>query len=109
MFRDDRQKAKVCSILNAFIATELWSETGPTPVAISLAERDGGGMSSGERIIFLIAWNIWTGDPVSLQFSDIFRLGADRQKMVGSFLIASSDGSESLDEWVKVWGDSDTH
>lgn len=104
MFRDDKQKAKVCCVLNAFIATKLWTDAGPTPVAISLAERDGGGMSSGEKIMFLLAWHIWTHEPVSLQFADIFRLSPERQKLIGSFIIASSSGSDALDEWINVWG-----
>ena len=39
----------------------LWGATGPNAEACALLERDGGYLSSGERVLLLAAFDLWNG------------------------------------------------
>jgi hypothetical protein len=62
VFRDDEQLSRACRALLASVRhAELWTRSGPTPEAMALLERDGGPLSSGERIVLLAAFAFWNG------------------------------------------------
>lgn len=103
MFRDDIQKARVCRILNQDVPGELWANTGPTSATISIVEKNGAGLSAGQRILVLLAFNIWTGEASDISFTDFFRLDSNTIKMIGSLLIAKADGANEVDRWIEAW------
>lgn len=107
MFRDDRQKAAVCNVLTNWIwKGDFWDEDTPkaTSLTIETAKRDGDTMSSGEHRMFLLAWELWTGEP-ALQLDEIIRGFTPNQlRQVGSLLMAIADGADEIDNWLSAWG-----
>ena len=101
MFSSELQRARVC---RAFCArarlAELWTDEGPTTEATALVERDGGALSSGERMVILIAWSLWSGcSHVSL--GEVFcNLDSTSLTMLGKLMIAGARGSEAVEAWL---------
>lgn len=100
----DGERARVCRILvrQADLAN-LWTPEGPTPLAQDLLQQNGGTMSSGQRVLFLLAWVIWKTplDPTKLKASEILGcLDDDHLHLVGTLLGAISHGHEALQQWL---------
>ena len=101
MFRDDNQNARACRALLATIRrAELWTPTGPTSEAVMLLEDDGGPLSTGERVMLLIAFAFWNGSG-TLRFAEIVEsLDVEPCDAVCSLLVAVKYGSRAVDEWL---------
>lgn len=106
MFESENQRARVCKALLTHVgidnpaAPRLWNEDGPTELAMDLLDADGGGFSSGERIMFLVAWQIWNGDG-KVKIEDVaYRLDQRNTAAVGSLLVAMSGGPGDVDRWL---------
>jgi hypothetical protein len=101
MFRDDAQLARACRALLETVRLErLWTDSGPTDEATSLCDRDGGPLSSGERVMVLAVWALWNGGG-ALRFADITQLSGKPLEALGSFLAALSSGSIAVDSWLR--------
>lgn len=100
-FRDDDQRLSVCRTLlrHSPEIADLWTVTGPTSEAVDLLDRDGGPLGSGERVLLLLGFAIWSGTP-SLAFRDLFHLDSTRLHEVGSLLTAIALGPEQIDRWI---------
>ena len=98
------ERTRVCKILvRQADLTNLWTPEGPTPLAQDLLQQNGGTMSSGQRVLFLLAWVIWKAplDPTKLKASEILGcLDDDNLHLVGTLLGAISHGHEALEEWL---------
>jgi hypothetical protein len=104
MFRDDVQRARVCRALLMPLRMEgLFTEDGPTERALDLWQKDGGHLSSGERVMLLVAMGIWTGpDDRPVSFAEVaYRLGGRALGRVAEVLavLAQPDASE-CDRWL---------
>jgi hypothetical protein len=54
MFANECQQARVCEALcRAVRLRGMWTDEGPSEVAVSLLKRNGGPLSAGERIMLL--------------------------------------------------------
>lgn len=81
----------------------LWTPDGPTVLAGELLAQNGGTMSSGQRALFLLAWVVWKTplDPTKLKASEILgSLDDDNLHLVGSLLVAISEGHRALEMWL---------
>ncbi len=101
MFRDDEQTARACRTLLASVRrAELWTRSGPTPEALSLLERDGGPLSSGERIVLLAAFAFWNGEG-GLRLTEVIdSLDVEAADALCSLLIAVKHGADAVDAWI---------
>lgn len=110
MFQNDQQRARVCRaiLMSARLDSwgagnkrgELWTDDGPTTLAISLLERDGGGMSTGERIMFMAAWSLWNGDGTCTLHDVAFRIDGNNLRCLSTLLLAINEGSQAIDDWL---------
>ena len=101
MFSSELQRARVC---RAFCArarlAELWTENGPTSEARALLENDGGALSSGERLVILIAWSLWSGcNHVGLG-DVVCNLDSTSLSMLGKLMVAGARGSDAVEAWL---------
>lgn len=127
--RDDVQRARLCRALLAVCMTrsevdELFADgvggpligdrvrvprpPGPTWLAERLLDDDGGRLTSGDRLMFLIAWELWTHGDGRLRdwrgaplFADLFHLDGDNLGRVAELLAVLSDYNHAgADEWL---------
>jgi hypothetical protein len=111
MFENEKQRARVCRaiLISARLdgwkeygkpGGELWTDEGPTELAIDLLDRDGGPLSTGERIMFLIAWSLWNGDG-KLRFDDVaYRIDGNNLRCIGTLLLAINEGGAAIEDWL---------
>jgi hypothetical protein len=101
VFRSDAQLARVCGALCARVGMgELWTPDGPSDRATALLETGGGPLSSGERVMLLVAWAVWNGDE-GARFGDVIhRLDGRCLVALGTLLIAVAGGGAAVDEWL---------
>ena len=93
LFQNDQQRAAVCSALCAKAGfASFWTEQGPSERAKELLKEDGGPMSAGERIMFLVAWAVWNGHGKVLLADVVERLDDSNLEAIGSLLVAFAQG-----------------
>ena len=101
MFSSEAQLSRVC---RAFCArarlSYLWTDEGPTTEARHLAECDGGFLSSGERLLLLVAWSLWSGCSHVTVGEVFFNLDSNSLTMLGKLMIAGAQGPEAIDAWL---------
>ena len=114
-FRDDVQVADVCNVLceNASLPG-MWSAAhGPTEKAERLLASDCAGLSAGQRVAFLSAWELWDEDRVDANsgalrpYAKTLRLGYMVRALTGKFLVplatllvAMAGGPDAVDGWL---------
>lgn len=108
MFRNDHQRAKVTmAIVGPYQAiAPLWTTDGPTECCIDLFEHpDKRVFSSGEGVLFKLAWDVWNGMG-GAGFSDLLdRLDYASTRRIGALLVAMADGSSTaIDAWLQKYG-----
>ena len=101
MFSSDEQLARVCrAVCSRARLAELWTSDGPTVQATDLLERDGGPLSSGERMVLLVAWSIWNGSG-QVTVGDVLRqLDGVSLTMLGKLMLAAGQGGGAIDAWI---------
>jgi hypothetical protein len=101
VFRSEAQLARACRALCERVRLdEMWTEEGPTEAAIELMEKDGGPLSSGERVVLLASWAIWNGHD-GARFADvIYRLDGRNLVALGTLLVAVAGGGAAIDAWL---------
>ena len=101
MFSSESQLIRVCrAICSRARLAELWTSDGPTAQATDLLERDGGPLSSGERMVFLVAWSIWNGSG-HVTVGDVLRqLDSVSLTMLGKLMLAAGQGGGAIDAWI---------
>jgi hypothetical protein len=105
MFANECQQARVCEALCRAVRLEgMWTDEGPTDVAVSLLKRNGGPLSSGERIMFLAAWNVWNGRGEVNLGDAVHRLDQGCLRALGSLLIALGTEPSGVSEWLQKMG-----
>lgn len=98
MFRDDRQRARVCAmLLDQTFRKQLWTEEGPTEQAIDLREEGCGTLSSGEQVLFRAAWDLWNSEG-ELRFADVLTLDDAKLNALGELLVALARGGGAAAE-----------
>ena len=103
MFRNDAQRSAAARVLLRSVRQEhLWDER-PTPLALRLFERDGGYLSSGERMMLFIAWEVWdagASDGKAGVGQCMAKLDYPQLRLLGSFFTAFSGGAIAIDRWL---------
>lgn len=100
LFRNDQQRAAVCETLCAKVGlTSFWTKDGPSEKAKQLFRQHGGGMSTGEWIMFRAAWTVWNGDGKVLLADVIERLDNSNLETIGTLLVALAQGG--IDGWLE--------
>ena len=102
MFSSESQLSRVC---RAFCArarlSQLWTEEGPTVRARDLVERDGAFLSSGERLLLLVAWSIWSACNHVTVGEVFYNLDSTSLAMLGKLMIAAGEGGgAAIDAWL---------
>jgi hypothetical protein len=67
---------------------------------MALLQSDGGHLSSGERMVILIAWSLWNGQGHVTVADALHRLDGMSLAMLGKLMIAGARGSEAIDAWL---------
>ncbi len=107
-FRDDSQIAEVCKVLCEHASVPgMWTTGyGPTAEGERVLSRDCAGLSAGQQIMFLAAWELWDEDRVKEQ-SHILRLGFIVRVLTGKYLlplstllVAMAEGPAGVDAWL---------
>ena len=106
MFKDDLERARICSALLALIDRDaLWTESGPTTAAMELHKKHGGSLSHGESVMLGVAWAMWTGEnDWPLAFNEVlYTLDAKALRAVGYLIVALATGHDAIDKWLLDW------
>ena len=105
MVRDDKQLAAVCIAVCRRIPedVELWTLDGPAELAKRWRKRSP--LSSGERVLLLVAWALWNNSTPRILFADVVHsLSGDNLAFLGGLLVALAGGSEAIDGWLEILG-----
>jgi len=78
----------------------MWTAEGPTDEAIALFEAGGGPLSSGERIMLMVAWAFWNGAEQSKLADVIHRLDETNLHAISTLMLALAHGAEHVDAWI---------
>ena len=87
-------------LLAAMDADDLWSEHGPTDRAVEMLEQNGGPLSSGQRVLFLAAFNLWNrhGDLPLHRMIDALDL--DNLQALCTLIVACRTGDDAVEHWI---------
>jgi len=104
MFASELQRARVCRAiarLRAYGRPDLWTEDGPTERAVELLEQNGGTLSRGERVLLLLAWEMWDGSRSAARVSvgELVDLDDECLGIVGALFSAMAQ--RSVDQWLE--------
>lgn len=100
-FRDDQQIARAARSLLIVTgqAAELWTEDGPTALAVQYRD-DGAPFGSGGVVLSRLAWDIWN-DSGKVTISDLLStLDTKNLRAVGELLTAVAAGGAAVDAWI---------
>lgn len=105
-WRDDAQRAAVCSTLLALVGLGgLWRHDfgypGPTRRAHALLEAGGAPLSSGERVMLRLAWDVWNGAGRAVLGETLAVLSPRLLEKVGRLLMACAQGPDQIDAWIQ--------
>jgi len=78
----------------------LWTDTGPSDTAVSLLDRGGGPMSSGEVAMLRAAFDFWNGRGGLKLDTIIDVLDVERAEAVCTLALALKRGSHAVDDWI---------
>lgn len=96
MWASEKQQCAVIRTLLASVHLErLWTATGPTKEAITLLEAKGGYLSSGERLVLLVAFDVWNGHGNAEVGDLLATLDERRLRAVTDALLARDAGEEA--------------
>lgn len=114
-FRSDQQVAEVCQVLCEHASMPgLWTAArGPTERAEELLKNERAGLSAGQAVIFLAAWELWDesrieANPGRLRpHARVVRLGYILRALTGrhlaplaTLLVAMAEGPVAVDAWL---------
>ncbi len=101
MFRDDRQRARVCQALCALVGfPTFWTDAGPSPRVKELLEADGGPLSHGEKVMVFVAWALWNSRGGLTIAELVDTLDRENLTAIGELLSALANGPAALDAWL---------
>jgi len=101
MFASETQQARVCEMICRAVRLDgMWTEQGPSRLAVSLLIRNGGPLSTGERIMFLCAWGIWNGRGTVNLGDVVHRLDNRNLALLGSLMVALAGVPDAVDRWL---------
>jgi len=101
LFRDNRQRAAALRKLLVLRKIEaLWSSTGPTGRAYMLLDEDDGSLSTDERRLLLLCFDLWRsqGGALSREASSV--LDGEIVEALSSLLLALEAGRAAVDDWI---------
>ena len=98
MFRDERQRNRVCMKLAAtFHHHSWWTEDGPTgPVE---RVRDGAG-SSSEVLLAQVCFDVYNGRGHADFGRALYVFDETRLQLIASLLVAIGEGAEAIELWL---------
>lgn len=100
MFRSDEQKIKAFRVLLQRIdKPHLWTDNGPAPELVRIADTGRSAMSGGEKTLCLVTMALWGGNK-RLAFALVDGLDNGALFAVGSLLCAVALGSSYVDAWI---------
>jgi hypothetical protein len=101
MMRNDAQLNAVCTaVCRRMGKPSLWRSSGPTELAFSWVEASP--LSSGERVLLLLAFAIYNGSGGLSVGSLLATLSGNQLAFVGSLLVAIGNGAAGVDEWLRI-------
>lgn len=99
MMRNDAQINAVCgAVCRRFGKPSLWRSYGPTELAVSWLESSP--LSSGERVLLLLAFAIYNGEGGLTVGALLGTLSASHLSWVASLFSAIADGADAVDRWL---------
>lgn len=103
MFRNDAQKCQaILALLQPSGMDQYWTETGPSEIAVSLLERNGGGHSSGQALMLKVAFDIWNGEGKATLGDILGKLDEINLGMLSTLMSAANVSAEDVDRWIKL-------
>jgi hypothetical protein len=69
-------------------------------LARDLAEHGGGPLSSGERLLLLVAWSLWSACNHVTVGEVFYNLDSRSLTMLGKLMIAAGRGAEAIEAWL---------
>jgi hypothetical protein len=101
VFESEAQRARVCRVLcERARLGGMWTGEGPTEEAVLLLQRDGGPLSSGERIVLLVAFAVWSGEGKVLLDDVVCRLDQRNLHAIGTLMAAVANGGCAIEQWI---------
>jgi hypothetical protein len=107
-FRDEEQIAEVCRVLceNASLPGMWVAASGPTARAEEVLLRGRAGLSLGQYVTLLAAWELWDEDRLTEE-SGVLRLRDILSVLTGAYLlplatllVAMAGGPAAVDAWL---------
>lgn len=103
-FRDSEQRARVGRALLSVIRKDhLWSLAGPTEQAFNHLEKKTLALSTGEDVLWRLAWLTWEmpGDDMDLSVLEVITsLDHEHLRQVAELLLAMAGGPGVVDAWL---------
>lgn len=118
MFKDDKQRARVCAQITARIPRgPWWTEDGPSAANVAVAEQvlDAAGdvpairsrhwedalrLSTGEQILVRAAWDFWSGIGHVTLGEVLDRLDTDNARTIADAIRACAEGPRAIELWL---------
>lgn len=108
VFKDEQHRARVARALCELVGLDgLWTAAyGPTEKGKQQLATSGDGMTAGQKVMFLAAWEVWSGERPSrrrcpLAFLEILEtLDGQYLRPIADLMVAFSVGPSGVDDWL---------
>jgi hypothetical protein len=105
MFSNRLQVAQVCRTLTYGIAPQaLFTPAGPSEAAQALRQAEVSALPGGDRALLELAFWLWEGGQSPRMGAVIELVDRTRLRMVGTLLVALSEGAAAIDRWLRAHG-----
>lgn len=97
MWRSEKARTRAILVMLAphHALAGLWTYDGPTDLALTYLERDGGPLSSGEAVLLRAAFDLWNGTGRCTVDALLSTLDARTLRAVAMALLARDGGAEA--------------
>ena len=103
MWQTEEQRGRACRALLATLGlAHYWGDGRPSDDAVAVLEKRGPGLSHGERLLVLVAWDLWNsgGNTPLGELLDV--LDPERTRaLLGLISAANSENyGPAIDAWI---------
>ena len=74
--------------------------------AIAILETDGGALSSGERVVLMVAWAFWNSAQQATLADIVYLLDPGNLRAVATLMLALARGGPAIDQWIAAMDDA---
>lgn len=102
-WESDEQRGEVARALLGLLTrdtSDLWTENGPTDLAVQYLHAGGGPLSSGEALMLRLAFDVWNGEGKATLGELLSTFHESRLRLIGTLISDYATGE--VESWLRL-------